>query len=591
MPFLLAAALSAGQLLAQTVTGTITGTVTDPSDQVIAGAKVTLTNDRTGEIRVVSTNDTGMFSIGALEPGPYSIKVEQGGFKTSRRTGIVLSANERLSAGDFQLSIGSLSETVTVEAQAVVVQTASAEHSSVISGSQVDQLQMRGRDPVSLLKILPGVASFSDSEALGSDYGTGTPTIGGVSNNTNHLAIDGVTSNDLGTPSVFSSPISMDAIGEVKTLLTSYQAEYGGNGGAVVQIVTKSGTQQFHGGAYWYKRHEMFNANTFFNNQTGTPKAKYRYITLGGSISGPVYIPGKFNRNKDKLFFFYNVEDWGTKQPQGLRQVTMPTALERTGDFSQTVDLNNKMIVIKDPTNNGTAFTDNKIPANRVIANGQSILNIFPLPNFPNRAISGGNYNYTFQESLDVPKLSHLFRIDLPVSAVNKFSLRGSHWYSDQGGYACSSCASNWGLFKQHYRFAEEGLTFNWVHIFSPTIVNEFNVGVRNNKEKWYPDTDKDLQGFQRANRGLSTLGQWYPQDNDLGIIPQASFGGVTGGASISYDGRGMSTIHLIPTLPIRTRCWGISAAIPNPPRGFTPPRMPGWASGSRKTVGRRAGG
>lgn len=165
--FLLAAALSANQLLAQTVTGTITGTVTDPSDHVIAGAKVTLTNDRTGETRVVSTNDTGSFSITAIKPGSYSIKVEQGGFKAFRRTGIVLSANERQSAGDFQLSVGSLSETVNVEAQGVAVQTASAEHSSVISGSQVEQLQMRGRDPVSLLKLLPGVASFTDTEALG----------------------------------------------------------------------------------------------------------------------------------------------------------------------------------------------------------------------------------------------------------------------------------------------------------------------------------------------------------------------------------------------------------------------------------------
>ncbi len=247
--FVLACCISLAQM---TVTGAITGTVTDPSARPIAGAKVTIISATTGDSRSAVTGDTGGFNMVAVQPGTYSLRVERDGFKTAQRTGLVLSANAHLSTGEIQLQIGTVSETVSVEANAAAVQTESAEHSAVLSTTQLENLTARGRDVVSLLRTIPGVQYQGDQDSVGGSYGTGTPNIGGASNNTNILAVDGVVSNDMGTPNVFSSVTTLDAIGEVKVILNSYQAEYAGNGGAVVEVVTKSGGRDFHGSGYWY---------------------------------------------------------------------------------------------------------------------------------------------------------------------------------------------------------------------------------------------------------------------------------------------------------------------------------------------------
>jgi hypothetical protein len=216
--------------------------------------------------------------------------------------------------------------------------------------------------------------------------------------------------------------------------LSNYQAEYGRNGGALINIVTKSGTREFHGSGYWYKRHEMFNANDFFSNRNGVAKALYRYNTLGASLGGPLYVPKTFNRNKSKLFFFYSFENWSSHTPRPLSQVTVPTQLERRGDFSQTLDLNGQMIPIKDPFN-GLPFSGNVIPASRLDKNGQALLNIFPLPNALDRGITKGNYNYNFLQSFNVPKHNHLGKMDFQPTAKDRIWLRASNWWADNQGY------------------------------------------------------------------------------------------------------------------------------------------------------------
>lgn len=528
------AVLFAAQALSQTVTGTITGAVTDPSGQFIPGATLSLTNERTGETRTATTNETGAFTLPAIPPGAYSVRVEATGFKAFQRTGMALSANERLSLGEIQLSLGALTETVTVVAQGSAVQTTNAAQSAMLTPDQMTSMMTRGRDVVSLLRLLPGVTYGTDPVALGGSYGTDTPAIGGAPNRTNNMTLDGLLSNDIGTPNVFSAPLSMDAIGEVKALLNNYQAEYAGNGGAVINIVTKSGSREFHGGGYWYKRHEMFNANTFFNNLNNVPKAKYRYNTAGFTIGGPLYIPGKFNRNRNWLFGFFSLEDWKIKDPRGLQQVTTPTALERAGDFSQTLDVSGRLVPITDPLTR-QPFAGNRIPASRINKNGLALLNILPLPNFLDRNVSKGNYNYLFQESINHPKRTHLFKVDFVPSQNDRFTVRGSKWFADMMGYNVAGGASAWGLFKQCYCFTEDGLTLSYTRVFSPTIVNEFTGGGRHNRELWFAldPLDKVL----RTKTGF-LAGQWRPEINAQGIIPRVSFGGVPSSADISYDDR-----------------------------------------------------
>jgi len=532
--FALAAASAA---YAQTISGSITGTVLDSSGNVIVSVPVKLIAERTGEERSSVTNENGDFLFPALQPGAYTIRVEQPGFKPFQKTGNMLSAAERLSAGNITLQVGSVSESITVEAQAVSVQTSSSENSALISSRQIEQVSIRGRDVVSMLRILPGVSQTVDTEFLGGSFGTTTPNIGGSRNNWNSLQVDGLTGNDLGSPSVFSSPINMDAIGEVKVLLNNYQAEYGRNGGSFINIVTKSGSRDYHGSAYWYKRHEMWNANNFFNNRTGVALPVYRYSTIGATLGGPAPLEKIWKNSRDKVFFFYSFEKSWVKSPQAVRQVTTPTELERRGDFSQTVDVNNTRINIRDPLANAN-FPGNIVPVSRINNNGQAMLNIFPLPNTLDRNLTRGNYNYQFQESIDQPRDQHLFRIDLKPTTSDSINVRGSTWYADSLGYAVAAGSSNWGLVRQHYTYTDNGIVLNYAKILSPRLVNEFTGGLRHGVEKGPPESDEELKRVQRPERGLSTLRQFFPANNALQIIPQASFGGVQNAAAVTYDGR-----------------------------------------------------
>jgi hypothetical protein len=545
MPRLLIACSVAVLLLASasfsqlTITGNIAGTVIDPSGQVVPGAKITLTNPSNGDSRATTTNEAGAFNLIAVQPGTYSLKIEHEGFKTFQRTGIVLSANEHLAAGDIQLQIGQVAETVTVEATGVSVQTDSSEHSAVLTNSQIQNLTARGRDVVSMLRTIPGVQYQADQDSVGGSYGTSTPNIGGMSANANILAVDGVVSNDMGTPSVFSSVTTLDAIGEVKVILNSYQAEYSGNGGAIVQVVTKSGGKDFHGGGYWYMRNEALNANDFFSNRsirpdgTSVPRPRYRYNTLGATLSGPIYVPGKLNRNKTLLFGFYNLENWGIHLPGSLTNYMMPTAAQRTGDFSQTTDTNNKLIVINDP-NNKAPFPGNIIPKERLNSSGLALLNMLPLPNFFNTALSGNTYNYQIQEILNDPKRSQLFKVDIVPGASDRFYVRGKTWLAQQNGYAVAAGAKPTGFFAQCYCFTESGIGIGDTHIFSPTVVMELTAGVRHNHEAWYPDDP--ISKVLRSGVGY-TLGQWYPGANSMGIIPRVSFG-IANAPDVTFDDR-----------------------------------------------------
>jgi hypothetical protein len=534
---------------AQTVSGKISGTVVDASGQVVAGAIVTLTNERTKDARNVTTNEAGDFLFNAIQPGSYTVKVERQGFSTFQEQGIVLTATEHRSVGEVQLKIGQLSETVTTTAEGTPVQTESTEHSALISSKQIELVSIRGRDVTALLRILPGVSYQGQSESAGNGFGSGIPNIQGGRNTWNTLNVDGLRGNDLGSPGTFSSTVNFDAIGEVKVLLNSYQAEYNSNSSANVNIITKSGTSEYHGSGYWYKRHEQFNAQNFFNNLNRVTKPRYRFSTLGATFGGPVWLPKLGDKVKDKLFFFYSFEDSQTLNPQALRTVTVPTAAERNGDFRNSfLGLTNGVpnpVFIRDPqkTGNCTAadrtacFDNNVIPANRLNRNGQALLNVLPQPNALDLNITRGNYNYTFQESIKIPKRQHLFRVDYKPSEKNSFYVRASTWFADNQGIAVPAGTANWGLAGLHYTYTDNGITGNWTRLFSSRLVNEAQLGVRHGVEKGPPLNDAELAKLQRKTYNF-TLGQFFPAINPLGIIQSVTFNNITNSANITFDGR-----------------------------------------------------
>jgi Carboxypeptidase regulatory-like domain/TonB-dependent Receptor Plug Domain len=522
----------------QTTTGQISGSVVDSSGQIVVGARVTLRNEGTGDARQATTNTSGDFVFPTLVPSTYAIRVENPGFTAAERTGIVLTANERRALGNIELAVGAVSESVSVRADNVLVQTTSSENSELLSTKQLDQLSSKGRDVVALLRVMPGVSAGTDNAALGDTYGTSTPNIGGTRNRMNTFTLDGQTGSDADLVDRFNGATSMDAIAEVKVLMNNYQAEYGRNAGAFVNIVSKSGTRDFHGSLYWFKRHEQFNANDFFNNLRGQAKPLYRYNTFGGTIGGPVYIPKVFNTNKDKLFFFYSREDWRIFEPRNPRTVTVPTALERAGDFSQSVDVNNRLITVRDPQTN-QPFPGNRVPPNRINPNGQAILNLFPQPNFFDRAISGGNYNYVFQEITEHPKRQNMLKMDYNPTDNDRISFRGRTWWADRRGYeGLAAFNSNWNQLHHHYLFTEDSVMASYTRVFSPTIINEFNASYRVLGEIGDATSPTNFDPVIREKVGLGGLGQLYPANNPLGIIPQASFGGVPSAANIAYDDR-----------------------------------------------------
>ncbi|MBA3442354.1 MAG: TonB-dependent receptor [Pyrinomonadaceae bacterium] len=528
---------------AQQVTGNISGTVVDTTNKVIPNTTITLVNEGTGEEKNTSSNDDGFFTFLALEPGTYTVKATRQGFRGFERKGVVLTANERLSVGNMQLQVGEVTETVTVTDDGSQVQVSSSDRTELLSGKQLDLTQVRSRDVVSLLRLLPGVSYQPDaggtfnSESLGGTFGTFTPNISGTRSQWNNFTLDGQSGNDADITNAFNGTTSLDAIAEVKVLPNNYQAEYGRNLGATVNIISKAGTRDFHGSLYWYKRHEKLNANDFFNNRNNQVRPIYRYNTFGGTVGGPVFIPKLFNENRDKLFFFYSREDWRVREPRSVRRVTVPTARERAGDFSQTLDLNGRLISIRDPLT-GQPFPGNIIPTNRINSNGQALLSLFPQPNALDRGVTAGNYNYQFQEITEIPKKQNLLRLDYNPTTKDNFSVRGRTWWSDRRGYeALAAFNSNFDHIPHHYLFTEDSIQGNYTRIFSPTVVNEFSISRRLLGEDGALVSGSDFDAAVRAKRGI-TLGQFDPSINALNLVPQISFGGVPSAANISYDGR-----------------------------------------------------
>jgi hypothetical protein len=520
-------------LLAQSSTGVITGQVVDPAGASVPEAQVVLTHQLTGVKATLKSNAQGDFVFPSVLPGLYSVTIEASGFKKLIRTGITLTASERLALGSITLQIGGVSDSVTVTSEAPPVQSESQERSAVLNDKQMTYLSAQGRDYLNMLKVLPGV-TYPDnggSQALGE---SGAPIVQGVRGDYMSMNVDGVVANNRGV-AYTENMMNLDSIAEVKVLLGNYQAEYGKNAGAVINVITKGGTQEFHGGAYWYKRHEMFNANSFFNNRNRAAKSRYRYNTIGYNIGGPIYIPGKFNTEKDKLFFFFSGENQPNKQPGGFRTYTMPTTAERGGDFSQSYEPNGSQIVVKDPLAAGAQFPGNIIPSSRINAQTQKLLGVFPTPNFLDTTISKRNYNYTIDDVRDNPVNQQVLRVDYNPTSKWRTYFRGMDMTVDQQGRTATANGNAWGI-EQGYKTRNPNISFNATYIASPTIVNELSIGMSRWEEQ-QTITDSELAKLQRDKLGI-TLGQLNPANNPLKLIPAMSFSGLTGAASVGFDGR-----------------------------------------------------
>ena len=418
----------------QGLTGQVSGSVHDPPGKPSWGASVALVNAETGQSREANTNASGDFVFTEVLPGTFNLQAGMQGFKKFEQRGISLSASERLVLNPIGLEIGEVSDTVTVEATTPQLQTESSERSGLVDARQLGELSLKGRDYMGTLQLLPGVVDVNSTnrEAPGSSTLQGL-FFNGTRQGALSLTLDGIFCMDTGGGTGPYFEPSIDAVAEVKVLLTNYQAEYGRSSGGMITTVTKSGSRDFHGGAYYYFRNEDLNANEFFNNRQGIARPLYRYNYPGYTVGGPVLIPGTgFNKDRDKLFFFWSEEFLKRDYPTNVSFQTFPTALERQGNFSQSLDQNGKLIVVKDPLTNA-AFPGNIVPASRIDPNGQGLLSVFPLPNTVDPTHT---YNYVFQSDIQQPRNDQVLRIDWNISPQTQFYARGIKDYeAKRGGF------------------------------------------------------------------------------------------------------------------------------------------------------------
>lgn len=368
---------------------TIRGAVSDPSGAAIAGARVTIRDEDKGLARSSTTNTMGHFAFTDLNVGRYAIDVASPGFRTSTLRGIRLEVAD-VRAVAVELAVGEVLEQVEVDASALGVKTIGGEVAGLITGQQVRELPLNGRNFLQLVLLMPGVSpadgmNLTDKALLS----LVDLSVSGAGSNTNMFTLDGANTNDVGANSMSVVSPSVDAIEEFKVHRNSYGAEYGQSAGAQVEIVTRAGTNRFSGSAYYFGRDEALNGTNYFLAQAGKPKEQLDYHDFGFTVGGPVV--------KGKLHFFVS-EEWNRSTRGTVRSRFVPTAAERAGDFGGPAIPGCTPPVPVDPLT-GEPFPGSRIPSDRLSPGGLLLLQLYALPN---TTPTGGSCN-NWVESVDSP--------------------------------------------------------------------------------------------------------------------------------------------------------------------------------------------
>ena len=524
----LAALLAAGAANAQNVSSSMKGAIVDPSHAAVPKASVTVVQADTGATRAATSNEAGAFVLPSLPAGVYRLTVESQGFRTSVRDKIDLTAGEIRDLGEIVMSLGSVNDSVTVSDTPTPLQTASGERSGLVSGEQLEELAIKGRDFLGLAVLIPGVVDDGSQgrETTGPNATAGIFINGGRSDMKN-LTVDGVSAIDTGSNNAVHYEPNMSSIAEVKILTSNYQAEYGRSGGGLISVVTKGGGKDFSGTAWWTHRNEEFNANDFFRNRSGLPVPPYRYNIAGFGVGGPIYVPKHFNTSRSKLFFFVSQEYTRQRVDAGSQFRSMPTQFERQGDFSQSKDTNGKLLTIIDPTT-AKAFPGGIIPQSRINKIGQGILNFYPLPNYvdsdPKLVYSR---NYAATASGYHPRRNDMARSDwYPTDKLHAYF----RWIHDDDISELPYQAFNFNYSNVQHPNPGRGYSGSMSYIFKPTLLNEVTVGLSSVNWQWGFDNP------DAVSRGaVAPIPQWFPNQPtsdraseaiDAKLMPNISFGG-----------------------------------------------------------------
>ncbi|MBI2690202.1 MAG: TonB-dependent receptor [Acidobacteria bacterium] len=423
---------------AQTSTGSIQGTITDPSNAVVPGADIVLTNVATNEKRIAKSTEMGYFSFTLLPPAGYRLDVQARGFKRSVRENITLNV-AMVVAVPVLLELGASTETVSVDAQAPILEAGSSSLGYVMENSSIANLPINGRNAYGFATLVPGVrAARGFSQVSVGMYNEEFVSINGARANASNFQLDGGANS---TPS-FNGPAlfpSVDMVQEYKVQVNNFSAEFSNTAGGVVNVVTKSGSNKLHGSLFEFLRNDKLTANNFFNNRAGLPVGAFRFNQFGASAGGPVLLP-KIYSGKNRTFFFFAYE--GLRWVQSITATgTMPTELERRGDFTQTRNAAGQQILVYDPYSSRpdpdragrlirTPFNGNLIPLTRFDAVARNVARYFPLPNTTG-ALYTNNNNFISNQSSPIAKNTPSIRLDHSLNDNHKLFGRYSSNVTD----------------------------------------------------------------------------------------------------------------------------------------------------------------
>src|SRR3954454_7790949 len=504
--------LCGGLVWSQSNVGEISGQVSDATGAAVPGCIVTATHTQTGLKRTVMTQDNGIFVFAALPEGKYNVVAEKQGFRSSEQAGVVLDAATRRNI-DFRMEVGAVSESVSVSAAVEQVQTASGDATRVISDRQLSQVALNGRNYSQLLRLIPGAVATT-LDPFGLALSTTGQRINGIRTDSIVFNIDGAENMDNGGNSNAAVNPSADAIAEVKILTSGYSAEFGGRSGALINVITKSGTQRFHGTLFEFVRNDFFDARTFFARQVDP----LRFNDFGYTLGGPVFIPKKWNTDKQKLFFFLS-QEWKYSHIGSTRVNNVPTAAERSGDFRGST-----LAAPVDPSNN-QPFPDRVIPAARFSRAGPRLLQPLPLPNFGG---PGGNYVATGISRTDPRDL--LVRFDYNLSPKTQINYR---WVHDGWEILDAFQGGNLGIVPGGRPRPAYVTVLETSHIFNANTMNHFSFSLSHDIIVGDPQNDI----LKRSSLGV-TFPELLP-GNRFGIVPDLSmtgFAGYNGGDRIKKN-------------------------------------------------------
>jgi hypothetical protein len=319
---------------------TLTGTVTDSSGAAVSGATVTIHDEnKNSDVSTVTTDQTGVYTAPNLPFGTYTVTIKAPGFKAFVADKVVLHVGDRRTL-DASLSVGQITEQVMVTVSEAPVETSSASQSTTVTGTQIRELQLNNRNFIQLVSLQPGVSSTEpDTVGFGGISSTLAVSVNGNRTSANNWTVDGADINDSGSNLTIVNVPSVDALAEFNIQRSTYDAQYGRSGGGQVNVVTKSGTSDFHGNAYEFVRNDILNANSFLNNKASIKKPPLRYNDFGYTFGGPFFIPNHYNTDKSKTFFFWS-EEWRRTKTPTATVATIPNPQLLTGNFNGIATLN-----------------------------------------------------------------------------------------------------------------------------------------------------------------------------------------------------------------------------------------------------------